>query len=55
MLGQDKERWRLLCEQAAVEKDPERLMALVAEIIALLEAKQRRLEARGVPPEAPGK
>jgi hypothetical protein len=38
-----KERWLELCKQAADEQDPERLMALVKEIIELLEAKERRL------------
>jgi len=54
MFGKDKERWMSLCEQAAVEQDSERLMALVAEIEALLEAKQKRLAAWKAPPEAPG-
>ena len=34
-----KERWWELCQQAAVEQDPEKLLQLVAEINALLEAK----------------
>jgi len=29
---QDKEQWRRLCEQAAVEQDPARLMELIHEI-----------------------
>ena len=37
MFGNDKERWMSLCEQAALEQDSERLMALVAEINALLD------------------
>jgi hypothetical protein len=32
MEGQRKEEWMRLCEQAAVEKDPERLLQLVEEI-----------------------
>jgi hypothetical protein len=51
MFGRDKERWMLLCEQAAVEQDHDKLIALVAEINALLDAKQARLEARQHPPE----
>jgi len=39
----DKERWRKLCEQAAVEQDPEKLMELVAEIARLLDEKHKRL------------
>ena len=40
---EDKEKWMQLCEQAAVEKDPGRLLALVAEINQLLEQKEKRL------------
>lgn len=32
-----------LCAQAASEQDPEKLLALVNEILALLEQKERRL------------
>jgi len=35
------ERWKELCAQAAVEKDPERLINLVNEINELLQAKER--------------
>ena len=42
---QDKtERWMELCKQAAIEQDPQKLLALVEEINALLEKKERRLE-----------
>jgi hypothetical protein len=41
----DKEHWRQLCEQAAVEQDSERLMELVKEIDSLLEEKEARLKA----------
>ena len=40
----DKERWRKLCEQAAVEQDPKKLMVLVTEITRLLDEKQERLK-----------
>lgn len=41
---QDKtERWLELCKKAAEEQDAQKLMALVKEIIELLEAKERRL------------
>jgi hypothetical protein len=43
MEGEVRERWLSLCEQAASEQDPERLMELVIEINRLLEAKERRL------------
>jgi len=38
-----KERWMQLCEQAANEQDPDKLMELIAEINSLLEQKERRL------------
>jgi hypothetical protein len=38
------ERWKELCEQAAVEQDPRRLLELTREINDLLLGKQRRLE-----------
>jgi hypothetical protein len=41
MQGATKERWVSLCEQAATEQNPERLMKLVAEIDRLLRVKQR--------------
>ena len=44
MKGQQKEYWMQLCEQAANEQDPDRLMALVREINRLLEEKERRLK-----------
>jgi len=43
MQGEKKERWMVLCAQAAVEQDPEKLMELVREINDLLEEKERRL------------
>ena len=39
----NKERWRELCERAAVEQDSTELLELVREINDLLEQKQRRL------------
>lgn len=44
MQGKTKERWMILCEQAAQEQDPEKLMDLVQEITRLLDEKQQRLE-----------
>ena len=45
MQGQQKERWQELCELAAQEQNPARLMELVAEINHLLEQKEQRLIA----------
>jgi hypothetical protein len=44
MIGQNKERWRELCEQVAVEQDPKKLVELATEIYRLLEEKRRRLQ-----------
>jgi hypothetical protein len=46
MMGLNKERWLELCEQAAVEQDPKKLIALVTEINRLLDEKRRRLQRR---------
>ena len=46
MIGQNKERWLELCEQAAVEQDPKRLIELVTEINRLLDEKRRRLQRK---------
>jgi hypothetical protein len=45
----NKERWKLLCEQASVEQDPKKLHILITEINDLLEAKEARL--KGSPPK----
>jgi hypothetical protein len=34
------ERWKKLCEEAAIEQDPQRLIELITEINCLLEKKQ---------------
>jgi len=39
----DKELWRELCEQAAIEQDTDKLHALIAEITRLLDEKEKRL------------
>jgi len=41
--GETREHWRKLCEQAAEEKDPTKLMELIEEINRLLESKEERL------------
>ena len=43
MKGEKREIWMHLCEQAAVEQDPDKLMDLIKEINRLLEEKERRL------------
>jgi hypothetical protein len=42
--GERKEYWMHLCEQAANEQDPDKLMELVKEINRLLEEKELRLK-----------
>ena len=46
MKGETGERWRKLCEQAAVEQDSLRLMDLVSEINRLLREKEERLQGQ---------
>ena len=46
MQGPVKERWQHLCEQAAIEQDPQKLLELVREINKLLGEKQNRLNAK---------
>jgi hypothetical protein len=50
----NREEWMELCERAAKEQDPEKLMQLIAQINRLLEAKERRLKS-GPPPAEPTK
>jgi hypothetical protein len=50
LIGENKERWRMLCEQAAVEHDPEKLHnKLVTEINRLLEEQEARLKGKTSP------
>ena len=44
MKGEKGELWRKLCEQAAVEQDPEELLELTKEINRLLDEKEARLQ-----------
>jgi hypothetical protein len=44
MEPQVKEPWQSLCEQAAREQDPERLMALIKEISRLLDEQLKQKE-----------
>jgi len=48
MIGQNKERWRELCEQVEVEQDPKKLVELTTETYRLLEEKRRRLQRKGL-------
>lgn len=43
MKGEAKERWLHLCELAANEEDPDKLVELVSEINRILEEKEQRL------------
>ncbi len=47
-----KERWRELCELAAVETDAARLLELAKEINRLLEEKEERLRNMNHEPKA---
>ena len=44
MQGPTLEKWQKLCEQAAVEQDPDKLMKLISEITGLLDEKEQRLK-----------
>lgn len=46
----DKERWKELCEQAAIEQDTDKLLALVTEINKLMKEKEDRLRAARLSP-----
>jgi hypothetical protein len=39
-----EQRWKELCAQAAVERDPERLSQLVSEIVRLIDLQQQRVK-----------
>ena len=42
-MRENREKWMELCAQAANEQDSQKLMALIKQITALLDAKQERL------------
>jgi hypothetical protein len=46
LMQENEEKWRQLCEQAAEEQDPDKLMELIAEINRLLAAKDNRLRGK---------
>ena len=46
--GEDgKEEWMELCEQAAIEQDPDKLVALTQEICRLLDEREKKLKSAG--------
>jgi len=47
-----KEEWKRLCEQAANEQDPEKLMLLTQRIIELLDQRVRVARERGEPQDS---
>ncbi len=42
-MRENKEKWMELCAQASIEPDSQKLMELIRQITALLDAKQERL------------
>ena len=44
MQGKNLELWQQLCQQAAIEQDPDRLIELTNEINRLLDEKETRLK-----------
>lgn len=46
MKDKTKEHWTQLCELAASEQDPDKLLELVKEINRMLEEKEKRLQQR---------
>ena len=51
-MQEHREEWEKLCQLAAVEQDPERLMELIQQINELLEAKEQRLRAKATNPRS---
>jgi hypothetical protein len=47
-MQENKKKWMELCEQAADERDPKRLAALILQINFMLEAKELRLTGKAV-------
>ncbi|MCU1271872.1 MAG: hypothetical protein JWN74_3166 [Acidobacteriaceae bacterium] len=46
MKGETKEHWTQLCELAASEQDPDKLLDLVKEINRMLEEREKLLQQR---------
>lgn len=53
MKGATRERWQQLCEQAAVEQDPDKMLKLITEINRLLNEKEDRLKSLRLAPDRP--
>jgi hypothetical protein len=49
MVGKAKERWRELCDLAAVVDDPKMFAKLARHIKRLLDAEQKRLNGENLP------
>ena len=47
MQGETGERWKQLCERAAIEQDADKLLELAQEISRLLDEKESRLKSHG--------
>ncbi len=43
MTGEKKEHWMELCERAAIEQDPQKMLESISEINRLLQEKEDRL------------
>jgi hypothetical protein len=52
--GEKREIWMHLCEEAAVEQDPDKLMDLIKHINQLLEEKELRLKGNLKAPNRDG-
>ena len=50
-MRENEERWKQLCEQAAKEQDPKKLIELTRQISELLLFKQKRLTSEHSNPE----
>jgi hypothetical protein len=48
MQGAPGERWKILCEQASTEQDPQKLLELITEINSLFEEKRLRPNGQNV-------
>lgn len=46
VMGKPPEKWMELCAEAAVEKDPQRLLDLVQEITRLLDERDKTKQAQ---------
>jgi hypothetical protein len=54
MQGKTRERWQELCEQAAKEQDPAKMLLIVEEINRLLAVKYDRIShSDGAPTKTP--